>query len=89
MSCFFSAAAINTAGLVFDIIGVVLLFRYALPEEVSRKGIKNVLWWVSGADEERTDEEQKKKAERYDRRACLGLVLIVVGFGLQIWSNWR
>ena len=66
MSCCFWATFINSAGLVFDIVCVVLLFRYALPEEVSRKGTRAVLWWWStDPDKERTnDEEQKKKAAR-------------------------
>ena len=38
MSCFLSAPVMNSVGLAFDILGVILLFYYALPEEVSRKG---------------------------------------------------
>ena len=81
MSYFFSAAFVNSAGLLLDILGVVLLYKYGLPEEISRKGTGPT--WTYGSDE-----KQKKKAKHYDMMSLLALGLLVFGFALQILSNW-
>lgn len=76
-----TATTMNTMGLVIDIIGVIGLFKYGLPENVSRQGAKalGVLW---------NDPVEMSKAAHYDTMARLSLLLLIVGFGLQIWSNY-
>jgi len=74
------AAYLNSLGLILDIIGVVLLFKYGLPEEVSRKGTGALLL-------EGNDPSEIAKAKSYDRTAQTALALLVTGFALQIISN--
>ena len=71
---------INSTGLFLDIIGVVLLFRFGLPSTTADKR-GSVLLSVG------TDKETKKEWKRHHRISWLAMVLIVVGFILQIVSN--
>ena len=75
------ASSINSLGLVLAIAGVVLLWRFGLPEAVNRGGFGYIML-------EGTDEAEKAKAQLYDRWARVGLFSLVAGFGLQLWSNW-
>ena len=72
---------INSVGLFLDIVGVFLLFRYGLPENVSQTGES----FFSLAD---TNEEEVKKWKRYKKLSYSALVFLVVGFVLQLVSNW-
>lgn len=75
------ATTINSIGLVLDIAGALLLWKYGLPESISREGrVYRVL--------EQDDEEEKAKAKKYDRWSRLGLFLLVGGFFLQLVSNY-
>lgn len=76
-----SSAAISTIGLVLDIIGVMLLWRFGLPEAVSRGGVGYIR--LLGEDT-----AEKTKAARYDLWARCGLWLLIGGFLLQLISNW-
>ena len=71
---------INSVGLVFDIGGVVLLFRYGLPENVSKTGAT----FLSLS----RNEEAVNKWKRYKKISYLALGLLVSGFSLQLVSNW-
>ncbi|MXX73092.1 MAG: hypothetical protein F4Y73_14705 [Gemmatimonadetes bacterium] len=71
---------INTGGLLLDIVGVVLLFRFGLPPDVSRDGA--VVWTLG------TDEGEVRKAKRFVWVSWAALGLIVTGFILQIVSTW-
>ena len=68
-------------GLVFDIIGVVLLYRYGLSNKLPESG--TVIVWPNGETE-----EDKKRIERAKRRMIFfsrtGIFLLVSGFILQI-----
>ncbi len=64
-------------GLLLDIAGVVLLWRFGLPAEVSRTGASSLLL-------EETDEAQIGKARRYDQLSHLAIGLLVTGFTLQL-----
>ena len=70
---------LNSAGLALDIIGVVLLFMFGLPEEISRTGAVRV---THGRDE-----QEAKKAKLYDGFGRAGLGLLILGFALQLVSN--
>lgn len=59
-----SAAHLNTLGLGLDIIGVIMLFKFGLPEHLDRSG--NI-----GLVLEQVDEAGRKK--RKDMMACHGL----------------
>ena len=73
---------INSAGLALDIGGVILLFCYGLPEEVSKSGGITIEWGNPGS------EQGQRKWKRYKRRSTWGLFLLVLGFFLQLVSNW-
>lgn len=72
---------INTAGLVFTLAGVILLFRYGMPYRVA-----------SNEGEIRVTTSVRSDTARLDRRyRCLGtcgLIAIVLGTGLQIFAVW-
>jgi hypothetical protein len=72
---------INACGLVLDIIGVLLLWKFGLPETINRRGYSYIV-------REQTDETEILKAEKYDRYAKIALTLIVSGFALQFISDF-
>ena len=72
---------INSLGLFLDIVGVVILFKFGLPASISREGAV----FLTTAE---TDEEEKAKANKYDRWSKFGLLLLIGGFALQIASNY-
>ncbi|MDX2253199.1 MAG: hypothetical protein NW202_13015 [Nitrospira sp.] len=75
------ASWVNSLGLVFDIIGAVLLWRYGLPEAVSRTGAIALIL-------EQDDKAEAAKTKRYDLLSSCGMILLVVGFVLQLLSNF-
>jgi hypothetical protein len=72
---------INSIGLVLDIIGVLLIWRYGLPEAISRTGTVHLIM-------ENVDVSEIAEAKRYDCIARCGIVLLVGGFFLQLISNF-
>jgi hypothetical protein len=72
---------LNSAGLVMDIFGAVLLFKYGLPAEISRTGAVHII-------AEQSDEAEITKARIYDRWGHLGLASLIGGFVLQLVSNF-
>ncbi|MBC7557527.1 MAG: hypothetical protein H7195_11265 [Chryseobacterium sp.] len=72
---------INSIGLVFDIIGVILLFKYGLPSEVSKTGAIGLIM-------EQTDESEVAKWRKYNLFSKIGLSFILVGFLFQLVSNF-
>lgn len=75
------ATIVNSIGLVLDIAGALLLWKYGLPEHLSREG--HVYFVLN-----EIDEEEKAKAKKYDRWSHAGLSLLILGFGLQLVSNF-
>jgi hypothetical protein len=71
---------LNSIGLVLDIFGVVLLFKFGLPEEIRRTGASFVII-------EETDEAEVTRAMLYDRLGRLGLGLLILGFTFQLTAN--
>jgi len=74
-----TSTIINIIGLSFDIIGVVLLFFYEPP----KPEIGALLLQSAPSKEER---EKSRSAKRKFSR--IGLVCLIVGFSLQIISNF-
>ena len=81
--CCLLPEVINSVGLVFDIVGVLLLFLFpVLPlEELTPSGGQIIIWPSENAT------ERAEKWKRYKKRAIWGISLIVLGFGFQILSN--
>ncbi|MFY0618705.1 hypothetical protein [Shimia sp.] len=72
--CNVSGREVMTLGLVLDILGVLGLFRYGLPSDAYLEER-----YVGGDDEK----ENLLKA-----KSRIALVLIIVGFALQIAGNY-
>lgn len=77
LSC---AALITSAGLLMDIIGVTLIFFFGIAPQV-RPGGSTYLTVGS-------DPKEATKASRYKRLGQLGLLLIILGFGAQIFGSF-
>ena len=76
-----SAVVVNSLGLTADIAGAVLLWRFGLPEEISRSGSRFLA--IEG-----TDLAEKATGAHYDRYSRLGMALLIGGFALQLASNF-
>jgi hypothetical protein len=76
-----TANVVNSRGLICDIIGALILWRYGLLEPISRRG---AIYLVC----EQSDDAEAAKGKRYDRIALWGIALLVVGFGIQLVSNF-
>ena len=74
---------VSSIGLAFDIVGVVILFKYGLPAEVRKTG-GFILGW--GTDE--PNEKAEREYRFYKRMSRIGLGSLILGFGLQIVSNF-
>jgi hypothetical protein len=72
---------VNSVGLFFDIAGAILVWRYGLPAKLDRDG---TTFFALQA----VNQEEKEKAKLYDQLGKLGLGLLVVGFVLQLVSNF-
>ena len=72
---------VNSVGLVLDIAGVVLIWLYGLPKSISREGHNYIIM-------ESHDEAEKVKAAKYDCLSKIGLSLIILGFAVQLASNF-
>jgi hypothetical protein len=73
--------AINSVGLSVSILGTVLVFFFGIPPKIDRQGHSYLLL-------EQDDESEKAKARRYDSWSRTGLVLLILGFALQLVSNF-
>ena len=62
---------IGSIGLILDIIGAYLIFKYGLPEEVSRTG-------SIGLTLEQEDEEEKALGIKYDKFSKIGFYLLII-----------
>jgi hypothetical protein len=72
---------VNSVGLLCDIAGAIILWRYGLPEEFSKTG---AVYLTTGD----TDQGEAAKARAYEWLARLGLGLLIFGFFLQLVSNF-
>ena len=80
MGAIFSPQGIGSFGLLLDIVGAILLFRYGLPESISREGHTILVT-------EQIDEKEVRLANFHDRMGRLGLSLLIFGFALQLVAN--
>ncbi len=75
------AHLVSSAGLVLDIIGALMLWRYGLPAAVDPKGRS----FIVTSD---VDNDEVKTARRYLWLSRVGVASLVLGFALQLCSNW-
>lgn len=71
------SATLNIAGLLMNLVGVILLFRYGMPYRVRTGG--NELRFTGATDQDTANAEQL-----YGRLGVTGLVLIVLGTAAQV-----
>jgi hypothetical protein len=71
----------NSLGLVLDIIGALLVWKFGLPAHISRTGAIYII-------AEQTDEVEAALAKKFDRWAKVGLLCLALGFGFQLLSNF-
>lgn len=72
---------LNIIGLVFDLIGVIMLFKYGLPENIDKSG---AVYFVTGSK----DKDEIQKAKKYERLSYIALTCIIIGFSLQLAANF-
>jgi hypothetical protein len=72
---------VNSFGLAFDIIGALMIWKYGLPESISKEGHIYLI-------DEGIDEQEVAKAKKYERLSKVALTLLIIGFGLQLASNF-
>ena len=70
-----------TVGLGLDVAGAILIFVFGLPPAVNRGGTGALLL-------EGHNPAEAKKARWYDRLSGGGILLLIIGFLLQIWGAW-
>ena len=75
------AITLNTLGLILDIIGVIILFKFGLPADVSKEGHIGMAFQGTNTDD-------IKKYKKFDIWSRIGLGLLILGFLLQIVSNY-
>ncbi|MYL11235.1 MAG: hypothetical protein F4010_03615 [Cenarchaeum sp. SB0669_bin_11] len=78
------AATLSSIGLGLDIAGVLLLFKYGLPNDIQKSTGEVLLWGTGGKV---ADKAAEKRWYRYRDSSRLALGMLVFGFALQIWSN--
>ena len=78
------ADIVNSAGLLLDIVGVVLLFMFGLPSKVRRETGSYIIWGADASEQEAT----RKEYRRYQCMSFIALGCLVTGFVLQIVSNF-
>jgi hypothetical protein len=75
---------INVIGLTFDIIGVLMLFKYGLPSNLDKNGHISIVL-------EQVDDDEIHKYKKYEQLSYLALVSIIIGFILQglstLWTS--
>ena len=77
------ADIVNSMGLILDIAGVALLFKYGLPAEVREMGGTLIVWGGG-----KSDDEAKREHRHYRRMSRIGLGCLIFGFILQLVSNF-
>ena len=78
-----SAASLNVAGLLMNLVGVILLFRYGMPFRVRTDG--NQIRWLTGVK----NEQILKTEKMYSGLGWIGLLLIILGTASQIFGVLR
>jgi hypothetical protein len=72
---------ISSAGLFLDLMGAALIWKFGLPAEISRTGAQHRIT-------EEIDRAEVATARRFDRISSWGFVALLIGFALQLASNF-
>jgi len=72
--------ALTILGLFLNLIGVLILFRYGMPYRVRTGGAVYIVM-------EKKNEVDEKEERRYDFFGWIGIALVVIGTGLQMFAT--
>ncbi len=72
---------VNSIGLVLDIIGAILLFFFGLPPKIDPEGKIRLI-------ASQRDEDEIRRGKIYKIMSPTGIILIIIGFILQLVSNY-
>ena len=72
---------VNAIGLISDIAGVILVWKFGIPEVSDRSGrtVLGIAW---------QSPEEAKQIQRYLFWSRIGLIAIIAGFGFQLLSDF-
>jgi hypothetical protein len=84
---------LSTIGLIFGIIGVLIVFVWGPPQPTLRKGISlglsnGTVIDDSGKTVEDYNNEISSRTRLYITMSHFGLIMIIIGFGFQLWAVW-
>ncbi len=71
----------SVLGLVFALVGVLMLFRYGMPFRVRTEGVTYLIT-------EGVDEAEKAVDRRYTMLGYVGLLLVIVGTLFQMYGSF-
>jgi hypothetical protein len=73
---------LNIIGLLLNLVGVVILFRYGMPFHVATGGAVSLIT-------EKLDQADIALEQRYEVYGYIGLALLIVGTIFQVVAAWR
>jgi hypothetical protein len=85
---------LNTAGIIFSIIGVVILFYYGFPQPSFQEYVglaiedNTIVDADNGITAKNIAEESALEKREYKSKAMFALFLILTGFVFQIVATW-
>ena len=77
---------LGTIGLLTDILGATLLFFYGLPNHIPINKTNEMPWKIV-EKQLKEDGQLNPEYSRYKSRSRWGIVLLIIGFVLQIAGN--
>jgi len=72
---------LSSIGLVADIVGAILIFKYGIPPRIDPEGHQRLIL-------HQIDEKEKARAAVFIKRSQVGVALLILGFSLQLASNF-
>ena len=84
---------LSTIGLIFGIIGVLMVFVWWPTQPTLTPGVSLGLENGTPIDDSGKtvayyNREVEKRRKTYTCKSRIGLILIMIGFGLQLWAVW-
>ena len=81
------APTINTVGLILDVLGVALLFKYGVNRNPNLSPHGHLTGFIEGGGS-KLDKQAKTNYWKYKKREDIGLYMLIIGFALQALSSW-
>jgi hypothetical protein len=74
---YFNSHNLNILGLLFNFIGSIIILKFGVPNEIKKYGESYLLL-------EQEDNQEKKKYLIYSRFQTLGIIMLILGFLIQL-----